>query len=112
MKSFYNRYTNFYTIIDKQSKILDIKLLSKILNKEHFIEPKLNYDWRNLTKVYIDISIKLINNNEVLKYKNLNNNLVRNTKLLVNPSIKFPNSIEDHMKCYIFLNNKLFHRKD
>jgi hypothetical protein len=112
MKSFYNKYVNFYTIIDKQSKNLDIKSLSKILNKDKFIKPKLNYDWRNLTKVYIDISIKLINNNEVLKYKNLNNNLVRNTKLLVNPSIKFPNSIEDHMNCYIFLNNKLFHRKD
>jgi hypothetical protein len=92
--------------------MLDIKLLSKILNKEHFMEPKLNYDRRNLAKVYIDISIKLINNKDVLKYKNLNDNLVRNTKLFVNPKIKFPDSIEDHMNCYIFLNNRLFHRKD
>lgn len=112
MKSFYNKYINFYTIIDKQSKNLDIKSLSKILNKDKFIKPKLNYDWRNLIKVYIDISIKLINNNEVLKYKNLNNNLVRNTKINISSDVKFPNSIENHMNCYIFLNNKLFHRKD
>lgn len=48
LKSFYNKYINFYTIIDKQSKNLDIKSLLKILNKDKFIEPKLNYDWQKL----------------------------------------------------------------